>query len=144
MMLRERRRPCCVMRSDGLSKPTRVAARTHRDLVAWQVSMQLLADTYRIAARLPPIERYGLASQLRRASLSIPLNVAEGFGRKSRRELSRFLAISDGSLRELQTLLEVIQMLDYLPADSLLTATNLANRTGFLLHRLRQSLRSPL
>ena len=103
--------------------------------------MQLVVEVYRLAARLPPIERYGLASQLRRAAVSIPLNVAEGFARRSRRDFSRFLMVADGSLRELQTLIELIALLEYLALDTLQTATNLANRTGFLLHRLRKSLR---
>jgi four helix bundle protein len=128
------------MDSKAPSKSRRVAARTHRDLIVWQVSMELVAEVYRLAARLPAIERYGLASQLRRAGLSIPLNIAEGVGRRSQRELSRFLTIAEGSLREVQTVVEVIAMLAYLAPDTLIAATNLANRTGFLLHRLRKSL----
>jgi four helix bundle protein len=76
------------------------------------------------------VERYGLASQLRRAAVSLPLNVAEGFGRGSRREFSRFLTIAGASLREVQTLMEVIAMLEYLGPDALNEATNVANRTG--------------
>lgn len=103
--------------------------------------MRLVADVYRLATRLPPIERYGIATQVRRAALSIPLNIAEGFGRKSRRELSRFLLIADGSLREVQTLLEITVLLEYFAASEVATVTNTANRVGFLLHRLRKSLR---
>jgi four helix bundle protein len=102
--------------------------------------MQLVADVYRLATRLPPIERYGIAAQVRRAALSIPLNIAEGFGRKTRRELSRYLSIADGSLREVQTLLEIMVLLRYFNASEVRTATNTANRVGFLLHRLRKSL----
>src|SRR5688572_2165688 len=120
-------------------RSTRAAARTYRDLIAWQVSMQLVADVYRLAARLPAVERYGIASQLRRAAVSIPLNVAGGFGRRSRREFSRFLSIAGASLREVQTLMEVIAMLEYQGPDTMNGAINLANRTGFLLHRLRKS-----
>jgi four helix bundle protein len=123
------------------TKSKRIAAKTYRDLVAWQVSMDLVAEVYRLAARLPAIERYGLASQLRDAAVSISLNIAEGFGRRSRRDLSRFLIIADSSLREVQTLIDIIVRLKYLRLESLDAATNLANRTGFLLHRLRRSLR---
>jgi four helix bundle protein len=104
--------------------------------------MGLLADVYRLASRLPQIERYGLTAQLRRAAMSIPLNIAEGFGRRSRKELVRFLTISEGSLRELQTLMDMTVFLEYLKAADVATARNSANRTGFLLHRLKRSLRS--
>src|SRR5688500_17416337 len=112
-------------------RSTRAAARTYRDLVAWQVSMELVADIYRLAARLPAVERYGLASQLRRAAVSISLNVAEGFGRRSRRDFSRFLTVASASLREVQTLMGIVAMLEYQGADTLKGATNLANRAGF-------------
>ena len=103
--------------------------------------MQLVADAYRLAARLPAIERYGLAAQVRRAALSIPLNIAEGFGRRSRKEFARFVSIAEGSLREIQTLLELMNLLEYVAVTELATTSNTANRIGFLLHRLRKSLR---
>ncbi len=103
--------------------------------------MDLVADVYRLATHLPVVERYGIAAQLRRAVLSIPLNIAEGFGRKTRRELSRFLAVAEGSLREVQTLLEIAVLLKYFAATEVASATNISNRVGFLLHRLRKSLR---
>ena len=103
--------------------------------------MQLVTDVYRLATRLPAIERYGITAQLRRAALSIPLNIAEGFGRRTRRELSRFLSIAEGSLREMQTLLELTVLLEYFPASEVEVATNTTNRVGYLLHRLRRSLR---
>ena len=102
--------------------------------------MELVTEVYRLARQLPAIERHGLASQLRRAAVSIPLNVAEGFARRSRRDFSRFLLVATGSLRELQTLIELIGLLRYLSPVALEAATTLANRTGFLVHRLRKSL----
>ena len=103
--------------------------------------MELVAETYRLAARLPSIERYGVAAQLRRAGLSIPLNIAEGFGRRSRKEFGRFVSIAEGSLRELQTLLEIMKLLDYAAVSDVASVANTANRTGFLLHRMRKTLR---
>ena len=105
--------------------------------------MQLVAAAYRIALKLPTFERYGLTSQLRRAAVSIPTNIAEGFGRGSRPEFGRFLSIAEGSLRELQTLVDLIVLLEYLRPDRLKPAVDLADRVGFLLHRLRKSLRIP-
>jgi four helix bundle protein len=128
------------MDPDIRRKSPRVAARTHRDLIAWQVSMELVAEIYRLAARLPLVERYGLASQLRRAAVSISLNVAEGFARRSRRDFSRFLTTATASLREVQTLLEIVEMLEYENSDALHGANTVAHRTGYLLHQLKKTL----
>ena len=122
------------------SKPK--ARKTHRDLVAWQASMQLLVEAYRVAARLPEIERYGLASQLRRASVSVVANIAEGFGRSARGDYLRHLSIASGSLREIQTHLEAITLLRYLPQSAIEVAENASHRAGFLLRRLQTSLLS--
>ena len=103
--------------------------------------MDLLAELYRLATRLPAVERYGIGTQVRRAALSIPLNIAEGFARRNRRDFARFLLIAEGSLREVQTLLEAMVLLRYVARSDAETATNTANRVGFLLHRLRRSLR---
>jgi four helix bundle protein len=102
--------------------------------------MKLLVESYRVAAQLPDIERYGLASQLRRAAVSIPANIAEGFGRSARGDYLRHLSIASGSLRELQTLLEAIALLQYLQKDAIEPADGAASRTAFLLNRLQRSL----
>jgi four helix bundle protein len=116
--------------------------RTHRDLIAWQASMQLLVEAYRVAAKLPDIERYGLASQLRRASVSVAANIAEGFGRSARGDYRRHLSIAAGSLREIQTHFEAITLLEYLPQSAIAAAESASGRTAFLLHRLQKSLSS--
>jgi four helix bundle protein len=131
------------MRSSNPRAAKRPPAKTHRELIAWEVSMQLVAAAYRIALKLPAFERYGLTSQMRRAAVSIPTNIAEGFGRGSRAEFGRFLSIAEGSLRELQTLVDLIVLLEYLKPDRLQPAVDLADRVGFLLHRLRKSLGLP-
>ena len=102
--------------------------------------MELLVEAYRVAQRLPEIERYGLASQLRRASVSIPANIAEGFGRAARGDYLRHLSIAIGSLRETQTLLEVIVLLEYLPSSATVEVESAARRTAYLLRRLQRSL----
>lgn len=115
------------------------APKTHRDLVVWRESMQLLVETYRVAAQLPDIERYGLASQLRRSAVSIPANIAEGFGRSARGDYLRHVSIASGSLRELQTL-EAVTLLQYLPRRAVEAAEIVSRRTAFLLYRLQRSL----
>jgi four helix bundle protein len=119
---------------------SKAAPKTHRDLVAWRESMQLLVETYRVVARLPDIERYGLGSQLRRAAVSIPANIAEGFGRSTRGDYLRHLSIALGSLRELQTLLEAVILLEYLATGATKAAESASHRTAFLLYRLKRRL----
>ena len=109
-------------------------------MIAWQAGMDLLVECYRVAAKLPVMERYGLASQLRRAATSIPSNIAEGHGRAARGDFLHFLSIAAGSLRELQTHLEAMIRLEYLPPEAVEAANAASHRVGFLLHRLRQSL----
>ena len=129
-----------AMSSDRTGSNKSPSHRTHRDLIAWQASMQLLVEAYRVAAQLPDIERYGLASQLRRSAVSIPANIAEGFGRSARGDYLRHLSIASGSLRELQTLLEAITLLNYLRQTATEPAQNASRRTGFLLRKLQRSL----
>ena len=122
----------------------RAPARTHRDLIVWKEGMTLLVEVYRLAAKLPAAERYGIGSQLRRAVVSIPTNVAEGFARRSPGDFARYLLIADGSLRELQTLLEAVALIGYLEQTQLDRAIETSNRVGYLTQRLRRSLgRSP-
>ena len=81
--------------------------RTFRDLLVWQKSMVLVTDVYRASSEFPTHERYGLSSQIRRCAVSIPSNIAEGFGRHSATDYIRFLTIANGSLYELQTQIEI-------------------------------------
>src|SRR5688572_19891376 len=102
--------------------------------------MELVVEAYRVARQLPSVERFGLAAQLRRAAISVPANIAEGFGRSARGDYLRHLSIASGSLREIQTHLEVIALLEYLPATATGAAEGATRRTGFLLRRLQRSL----
>jgi four helix bundle protein len=87
--------------------------RNHRGLKAWQQAMALVEQVYRHTARYPESERFGLVSQMRRATVSVPSNVAEGFARSGSRELLHFLSIASGSLSELDTLVELASRLGY-------------------------------
>ncbi|MEQ8770814.1 MAG: four helix bundle protein [Phycisphaerales bacterium] len=86
--------------------------------MAWQRGMTVAKETYVATTHLPDSERYGLCSQMRRAAVSIPSNIAEGFGRESTVDLLRFLRMSRGSLFELQTQFRLSVDLDLLPADA--------------------------
>jgi four helix bundle protein len=94
------------------------AIKRFRDLIVWQKSMALVTDIYRLSRMLPNEEQYGLISQLRRSAVSIPSNIAEGYGRKSTGDYIRFLQVAMGSVYELQTQWEICLNLDYIKAAS--------------------------
>lgn len=85
---------------------------SYRDLLIWQQAMDLVAETYALTKTWPKDEVYGLTSQIRRASVSVPANIAEGYGRESRASYQNFLRIAQGSLKELETLLQVAVRVD--------------------------------
>ena len=114
-----------------------------RDLDVWHLGVELAETVYRITARFPKSELFALSSQMRRAAVSIPSNIAEGRARDSSRELLHFLAISRGSLAELETQLELAIRLDY--ADTELAAARFQSvELGKKLNRLHSSIRSKL
>ena len=88
--------------------------KTFRDLIVWQKSMHLVTQIYWASGNFPKSEFYGLIYQLRRSAISIPSNIAEGYGRRFTEDYVRFLQIFVGSLYELQTQLEISKKLEYL------------------------------
>ena len=88
--------------------------KTFRDLLVWQKAMDLVTEVYKHSRMFPKEESYGLTSQLRRCAVSIPSNLAEGYGRRSNNEFNRFTQIATGSLYELQTQLELSMRLGYI------------------------------
>jgi four helix bundle protein len=91
---------------------------SYRDLLIWQKSMNLVTEIYKATSAFPREEIYGITSQIRRSSVSIPSNIAEGYGRSSTGDYKRFLHISLGSLYELQTQIEISNRLSYIDIDS--------------------------
>lgn len=114
----------------------------YRDLVVWQKAMDLAEQIYRLTTKYPREERYGLSSQLRRAAVSIPSNIAEGQGRRSSdEEFVRFLQIAIGSLCELETQIALSRRLAFIgqeQSDQLHTSTE---EVGRLLNGLIRSKR---
>ncbi|MBU0576760.1 four helix bundle protein [Patescibacteria group bacterium] len=90
-----------------------VQIQSYRDLIVWQKSMRLVADVYKLTNQFPKSEIYGLVSQMRRASISIPSNIAEGNGRGIRKDYRHFLLNSFGSGAELSTQIEIAKMLGF-------------------------------
>jgi four helix bundle protein len=102
-------------------------AQSYRQLVAWQKAMQFVKEIYRITRSFPNDEMYGLTSQLRRATVSVPSNIAEGQARYSRREFYHFLTLARGSLAEIETQIEIAASLEYLTsADARLLSARAA------------------
>src|SRR5207249_922227 len=92
--------------------------KTFCDLEVWRKAHRVVLDVYKLTNPFPKSERFGVVSQLRRAAYSIPANIAEGFGRRSTKELLHFLAVSNGSLEELRYFLLLSRDLCYLsPVD---------------------------
>ena len=87
--------------------------RKHHDLMVWREGMDLVTDIYRVTRSYPRDEIYGLTSQMRRAAVSVPSNIAEGAARTSSKEFLQFLSIARGSLSELETQIMISRNLDY-------------------------------
>jgi four helix bundle protein len=117
--------------------------RSFRDLDVWHLGLELAETIYRCTARFPKAELFCLTSQMRRAAVSIPSNIAEGRARNSSREFLHFLSISRGSLAELETQLELAIRLDYADSD-LQAARTQSDVLGKMLNRLQSSIRAKL
>lgn len=113
---------------------------TCRDLEAWQVSMELVGAIYCLTRLLPEDERFGLTSQMRRAAVSVPANIAEGYGRFRRGDYRHHVSIARGSAIEIDTLLEVARQLGYVTEEASAHVWELSQRTIQLLTKLLRSL----
>ena len=113
---------------------------SYRDLLVWQRGMDLAAEVYRLSGCWPKEEMYGLTSQARRAAVSVPANIAEGYGRQSTTSYAQFLKIARGSLKELETHLLLAQRVGVSPTGGCDAALALAEETGRMLGGLLRSL----
>jgi four helix bundle protein len=117
-----------------------VAIKNYRDLVAWQKAMDFVEDVYRVTKLFPREEIYGLTNQLRRCSVSIPSNIAEGQGRRTDPEFAHRLSIAHGSVREAETQLMIGARLGYLEPAELERLLANAGEIGRLVTGLRNSI----
>lgn len=113
---------------------------SYKDLVVYQNGYQLTLDVYKATKLFPKEEIYGLVSQMRRSSASIPANIAEGYRRGHRREYVQFLHIALGSCAELETFVSLSHDLGYLPIDSFENLYTKQESVSRLLRRLISSL----
>jgi four helix bundle protein len=118
-----------------------MSIRSYQDLAIWKKAMQLVVQVYHLTRRFPREEMHGLTSQMRRAAVSIPTNIAEGWGRGSRKEYIQFLRIARGSLLELETLLAISRNLRYLSQEDMQTRLALVEEISRMLSGLIASLK---
>lgn len=115
--------------------------RSYRDLQVWAKAMGLVQKCYEAARTFPRVEEFGLATQLRRASVSIPSNIAEGQGRIHRKEFLQHLSIAYGSLMEVETHLQIGHRLGYLTTEALEGLMDASAEIGRMLNGLMNSLK---
>ena len=116
------------------------AIRSHRDLIVWQKAMDLVVSVYRETEAFPKTEIYGLTSQVRRAAVSVPANIAEGQGRRLAGEYIQFLAHARGSLLEVDTHLEIASRLGFVSPTTYSNLTDQLQEVRKLLNGLLRSL----
>src|SRR5712671_4454126 len=114
---------------------------TYRDLLVWQQGLTLVEECYRLTKTFPKSELFGLTSQLRRAAVSIPANVAEGHCRRETKPYRHHVSIAIGSHGELETYFELAFRLGYLSADDKGRVVALSDSIGRLLNGLHRSLK---
>ena len=115
---------------------------SYRDLVVWQKAMELVTETYRITKKFPKDEIFGLTGQMRRAAVAIPSNIAEGYGKSSRKEYIYFLSNARGSLLELETQVLIAGNLTYLKESEANNLLALVSEVGRITHGLLSSLKT--
>jgi four helix bundle protein len=120
------------------------AVQSYRDLIAWQKSIELVLEIYRCTEVFPKTETYGLISQLRRAAISVPSNIAEGHERISTGEFRQFLGRALGSLMEIETQIIVAERLGYLDKEKSMQLLERTAEVGKILNGLLRSLATRL
>jgi len=116
-----------------------VKTKSFKDLIVWQKAYKLVIEVYKITKNFPKDEIYGLSQQIRRATVAIPSNIAEGYGRQYNKEYRQFLSIAYGSLCELETQYLLSIDLDYVNRNE--AVDNLMKEVGSMLYRMLNPIR---
>jgi four helix bundle protein len=109
---------------------------SYKDLIVWQKSIALVTEIYKLTKTFPAEEKFGIVNQLNRAVVSIPANIAEGWGRESSKNYLQFLRISRGSLMETETLLVISKNLNYIDDENFRMISEKLDETGKILQGL--------
>jgi four helix bundle protein len=116
--------------------------KSFKDLIVWQRSIQLTVSIYKLTSKFPDAERFGLTNQLRRASVSIASNIAEGYGKSSKGEYLLFLGHARGSCAEVETQLVIARQVDFGTRQDLDTSASLCDEASKMLVALMKSVRA--
>lgn len=119
-----------------------IKVNTYKDLIVWQKAMKMTTFLYKIIKKLPKEETYTLSDQMRRAAISIPSNIAEDFGRNSKKEYLQFLYIANGSVCELETQLILCVNINYLSEAEIQPIMNLLSEIGKIIMTITKKLNS--
>ena len=111
-----------------------------KDLKIWQFGMDIAEQCYKLTQHFPKSELYGLTSQIRRASVSIPANIAEGYGREYRNDYVRFLRMAQGSLKELETHLLLAERIDFTTSEAIVPILKKCDECGRMTRALIRKL----
>jgi four helix bundle protein len=115
-----------------------------KDLLVWQKALTLSVLCYQLTKAFPKDEMYGMTAQIRRASVSVPANIAEGHGREHTRSFIQFLRVAQGSLKELETHLMLAEQVNLAPAAALAPAYAMTDEIGRMLRALIRALQEKL
>ena len=110
--------------------------KSYRDLIVWQKSVNMVTDVYKLLNSFPDDEKFGLTSQIKRSSVSISSNIAEGYGRNYTKDYIRFLNIARGSLYEMQTQLQIAINLKFINTEDLRSINAVSNEIEKMLNSL--------
>ena len=114
--------------------------RDYTELIAWQRAMDFVEAVYQVSRTFPKDELFGLTSQVRRAAVSMPSNIAEGQSRRSTKEFLQFLSVARGSLSEVETQLVISKRLNYLSSDQLSDLQHKSSELGRLINGLSNAI----
>ena len=118
--------------------------RPHKNLIVWKDSIEFVQFIYTLTKKFPDTEKFGLISQLNRASVSVPTNISEGAARNTKKEFIQFLFISSGSLSEVDTLLTISSKLNFINENEFSEANIKMNRISSLLNGLIKKLKADI
>ena len=113
----------------------------YREMIVWQKAVEMVREMYRLVPKLPKEETYGMRSQITRAAVSVPANVAEGWTRESSKEKAQFLAIAHGSLAEVETLLTICEQVGWFSQEQTPQVRSLLDELSRMLTTIRRNRR---
>lgn len=119
-----------------------MALQSYKELIVWQKSVELSLKVYQVTTKFPRVEQYGITSQMRRAAVSIPSNIAEGYSRKNKIEYSRFINIAFGSAAELETQIIISKKFNFVKDSDFKEIDMLLKEILSMLYVLQEKLRN--